>query len=355
MSLKKFRTRIDSIDYEILRLLHERIELGLRTKRLKPGIQDKDRETQILEQLQDYACLYGVLQKDFLESLYPAIMKESRRIQGANKLLIGFQGEHGAFSEVASKHYDPNLVTLACSEFADVFEEIELGYLDMGIVPVENSLGGAITEVNELLVRTNLKVVAGIKLRINHCLLMLPGAQYRDIRIVYSHPQALSQCRDFLSRHQLEARPFYDTAGAAKMLVKDKPNMAAVIANARCAELYNLEIIKENIQDNVGNFTRFLVLAKEEQKDSVNKCSIIFSTPHKAGALFEVLKIFADAGINLTRIESLPNREDPGSSVFFLDFQSKTIRAQVKPILEKVKEKTVMLKSLGCYQEKVYE
>jgi prephenate dehydratase/chorismate mutase/prephenate dehydratase len=173
--------------------------------------------------------------------------------------------------------------------------------------------------------------------------------------VVYSHPQALSQCRTFLNRHQLEARPFYDTAGAAKMLSKEKPKMAAAIANHLCAELYNLEVIKENVQDHKENFTRFLVLAKEEQINSTNKCSLIFSTPHKAGALFEVLKIFADARINLTRIESLPYREDPGNSIFFLDFQSDSIHDNIKKILGKVKEKTVMLKYLGCYKEEMFE
>jgi len=355
MSLEKIRDRIDFIDHEILRFLHERIELGLRTRRFKQDIYDKEREMQILGRIQEYARAHSVIQVDFVEQLFSMIMKESRRIQRENKLLIGFQGEHGAFSEVAARHFNPNLAALPCTEFADVLEEVGHGYLDFGIVPVENSLGGSITEVNELLIKTDLMVVGGVKLRINHCLLKLPETHYRDIRVVYSHPQALSQCRDFLNRHQLEARPFYDTAGAAKMLSRERPKMAAVIANHLCAELYNLEAIKENVQDFTGNFTRFLVLAREEQKKPSGKCSIIFSTLHKAGALFEVLKIFADAGINLTRIESLPNRDDPGNSVFLLDFQNDATNDNIKKILDSMKEKTVMLKYLGCYQEEVFE
>jgi len=355
MSLEKIRNRIDFIDHEILRLLHERIELGLRTKRFKKEIYDKERETQILEKMQEYAGAHSVFQTDFVGRFYTAIMRESRRVQKENELLIGFQGEHGAFSEVAARHYHPDLAAIPCSEFAGVLEEVEQGYLDLGIVPVENSLGGAITEVNELLIKTDLMVVGGIKLRVNHCLLKLPEIHYRDIRVVYSHPQALSQCREFLNRQKLEARPFYDTAGAAKMLSTEKPKMAAVIANHLCAELYNLEVIKENVQDFTGNITRFLVLAREEQQKPGNKCSLIFSTHHKAGALFEVLKIFSDSKINLTRIESLPNRDDPGNSVFFLDFQSDAIHNNIKKILESVKKKTVMFKYLGCYQEEVFE
>ncbi len=130
--------------------------------------------------------------------------------------------------------------------------------------------------------------------------------------------------------------------------------MAAAIASKFCAELYNLEVIKENIQDHQNNFTRFLILSRRKQKNSVDKCSIIFSTPHKAGTLFAVLKIFAEERINLTRIESLPYRNNPGTYVFFLDFQCDDIHSRVGNILNKVKLKTKMLKDLGCYKEEVF-
>jgi prephenate dehydratase/chorismate mutase/prephenate dehydratase len=355
MNLEKIRKKIDHIDHEILRLLNERIELGLRTKKFKESICDRERETQILEKLKKYSKAYSVIQSDFIEKLFTAIMRENRESQKAKRTLIGFQGEHGAFSEVAARYYDSNLAAIPCTEFADVFEGVEKGNLDLGIVPVENSLGGAVTQVNELLIKTDLKVVGAVKLRINHCLLDLPETNYREIRVVFSHPQALSQCREFLNRHHMEAQPFYDTAGAAKMLSKEKPKMAAVITSKLCAELYNLEIIKENIQDHQSNYTRFLILAREKQVKSADKCSIIFITHHKAGTLFVVLKIFAEARINLTRIESFPYRDDPGNYVFFLDFQSKEINSKVEKILRKVKQKTVMLKYLGCYREEVFE
>lgn len=351
MNLEKIRKKIDHIDHEILKLLNERMELGLRTIKFKDSIYDKERETKILEQLKIHSHGYHVIQGDFVKKLFTEIMKEIRKIQKKKRTLIGFQGEHGAFGEVAARYHDRNLATISCTEFADVLEGVERGNLDLGIVPVENSLGGAVTQVNQLLIETDLKVVGAIRLRINHCLLKLPETDYREIRVVYSHPQALSQCREFLNQHQLEARPFYDTAGAAQMLAKEKPKMAAVIASKLCAELYNLEVMKENIEDHRFNFTRFLVLAKEEKKRPGNKYSIIFSTPHKAGTLFAVLKIFADARINLTRIESLPYRNDPGTYVLFLDFQNDGIHKNVENILSKVKQKTTMLKYLGCYQE----
>jgi len=354
MSLDKIRKKIDQIDYEILKLLQERIELALRTKKFKEDIQDRERETQILEQLKKYSSILNLIQGDFVEKLFTEIMNENRKFQKKKRKLIGFQGEHGAFGEVAARYYDSNLVTIPCSEFVDVFEAVEKEYMDLGVVPVENSLGGAVTQVNELLIKTNLKVATAVKLRINHCLLALPESDYREIRAVYSHPQALSQCRDFLNRNNLEARPFYDTAGAAQMLAREKPKMAATIASKLCAKLYNLEIIKEKIEDNPSNFTRFFILAKEEKKKPANRCSIVFSTPHKAGTLFSVLKIFAEANTNLTRIESFPYRDDPGHYVFFLDFQCADDQSSLGSIFEEVKKKTKMFKHLGCYQEEVF-
>lgn len=351
MNLQKIRKNIDQIDIEILKLLNERIELALRTRKFKEAIHDKDREEQILSQLKVYSNILNLIQNDFVEKLFKQIMIESRKLQKKPRLLLGFQGEHGAFGEMAARHLDKNLISIPCSGFADVFEGVEKGYLDLGIVPVENSLGGAVTQVNELLLKTDLKVVSAVMFQIKHCLLVLPETNYRDIRMVYSHPQALSQCRDFLQRQNLEARPYYDTAGAAKMLFKEKPRMTATIASELAAELYNLEVIKENIEDNPMNFTRFLVLSKEEKKQNANKCSIVFATPHKSGSLFSVLKIFTDAGINLTRIESFPHRNDPGNYVFFLDFQRKDIASSISNILSEVKKKTKMFKYLGCYKE----
>ena len=135
------------------------------------------------------------------------------------------------------------------------------------------------------------------------------------------------------------------------MLRKDKPKAGAVIANHLCADLYNLEIVKENIQDHKENHTRFLFLSREEQKAESNKCSIIFSTPHKAGALFGVLETFAEERINLTRIESLACRDYPENSVFFLDFHTDTANPKIGKILDILKDKTIFLKYLGCYKE----
>lgn len=354
MNLAEIRKDIDHLDHEILRLLSERLELGLRARKFKDTIYDPDREEQIRRRLSRISRAYPLIQPEFLERLFATILEGSRKIQEAERTLIGFQGEHGAFGEEAARYYDPELAAIPCPEFVDVFEGVERESLDLGIVPVENSLGGAITEVNELLIKSDLKVIGALRLRISHCLLGYPESDYREIRTVYSHPQALAQCRDFIDRHRLEARPFYDTAGAAKMLAENKPRLAAAIASRLCAELFDLELIKENIQDHEDNFTRFLILAKKGQERDAEKCSIVFSTPHRAGTLFSVLKIFAEEKINLTRIESLPCREDPGNSVFFLDFLGANLGPKMEQILEKVKAETATFKCLGCYKEEVF-
>lgn len=209
------------------------------------------------------------------------------------------------------------------------------------------------TLVNELLVETELKVVGGVRHRVSHCLLGLQDSALEEVEKVYSHPQALSQCRDFLAAHGLEGVPYYDTAGAARMLASERPKRSAVIADSLCAGLYNLVILRAGIEDHPLNFTRFLVIARQERKEPGSKHSIIFSTQHRAGSLFAVLKLFAEADINLTRIESFPFRSDPGAYIFFLDFLADAKTAEAGDILGKVKEKTTMFKYLGSYDEEV--
>jgi prephenate dehydratase/chorismate mutase/prephenate dehydratase len=354
MNLEQIRKKIDKIDCEILDLLGERMELGLRARKFKKTVRDEVREKKVLRKLKKHCHPLLPIQSDFVEKLFVEIMKENRKLQEQEKNIIGFQGEHGAFGEVAAKLYDPHQVTIPCRELADVFEGVREGYLDLGIVPVENSPEGSVAQVNEHLIKSNLKVVAAVKLRIKHNLLALPEAIFREIRVVYSHPLALSQCRSFLTQHHLEGRPCYDTAGAARMLKKEDLRTAGAIASRLCGELYNLKIIKENIGDSPSGFTRFFILAKEEKRIEANRFSVIFSIPHRVGKLFSILEIFAGANINLTRIESFPHRDDPGGYVFFLDFQSEGSSERFFKILEEVRSKTKMLKYLGCYREEVF-
>jgi prephenate dehydratase/chorismate mutase/prephenate dehydratase len=341
------RRKIDMIDWEMMQLLSQRMEISVRSRKLKRHVLDPAREQQIIENVKKYS--YGLVDPEFSEGIYRQILEESRNIQEKNVTLIGFQGEHGAYSEAASLTYNPSFVALPCKEFYEVFHEVATGQLDLGIVPVENSLEGPVTQVNDLLIETELKIIGEIKIPVHHSLLALPETEYRDLKIVYSHPQALAQCREFISRHKLEPRRFYDTAGAAKMLSDDRPDATCVIANKLCAELYHLEIIQENVEDHESNSTRFVILSRDESPEPGDKCSIIFSLKHEAGALFSILKIFSDNVINLTRIESRPFRSDPGNYVFFTDFEGSDKDKKVMDVLKAIQEKTKSYKFCGCY------
>jgi prephenate dehydratase/chorismate mutase/prephenate dehydratase len=346
--LNIIRKKLDRIDWEIIQLLNQRMEISVRSRKLKQQVFDPSREQQVLDSVRNSS--HNLIRPEFSESVYKKILDESKNIQEGNLKLIGFQGEHGAYSEAASLAYNSSFMLIPCKEFYEVFHEVVTGQLDFGIVPVENSLEGPVTQVNDLLIETELKIVGEIKIPIHHSLLVAPETEYRDLKIVYSHPQALAQCREFISRHRLEPRPFYDTAGAAKMLSDNRPEAAGVIANQLCAELYHLEVIQENIEDHESNSTRFVVLSRDASAEPGDKCSTIFSLKDEAGALFSILKIFSDRAINLTRIESRPARNDPGNYVFFSDFEGSDKDEKVIDALKAVQEKTKSLQFLGCYK-----
>lgn len=347
MKLEDIRRKIDKIDREMLVLLQERMGMALRSKKFKESVSDPKREEELLSRAERLNL--DLVERPFTRQLLKTIISESKRLQDEDRPLVAFQGEHGAYGEVASRRLVPGGAYIPCLEFIDVFRGVEEGYFDVGVVPVENSLEGAVTQVNDLLTDTALKVIGEAKVSVRHCLLATEVSDYREIRIVYSHPQALAQCRSFLMRNNLEPRPFYDTAGAAKMLARENPRAAAAIASRLCAELYDLEIVKEGIEDGPANTTRFLLLSRDPYAGAGNKTSIIFATPHEAGRLYGVLRLFADADINLTRIASMPLRSDPENYCFFLDFEGSETDKAVSDVLHRMAEMTITLKNLGSY------
>ncbi len=347
MELNDIRKGIDLLDSRILRILNYRMELALMAKKLKTSIEDKDREKEIIDRIRLNST--GLINSEFVEKVYTEILKESKALQKKDHNLIGFQGDHGAYGEVALRAWNTDWVSVPCKGYSKVFEGVKDGLFDYGIVAVENTLGGVVGEVNELLVNTDLYVVGAVELPIYLCLLALPGTDHRDIRSVYSQSQALGQCRNFLARNHLEPVQYYDSAGAAKMLAEDTPKSSAVIASKLAAEIYDLEVIKEDIDDFERNMTRFLILSSKENKEEGDKCSILFSTAHKAGTLFNVLEIFAKAKINLTRIGSI--QSGAGNYTFFLDFIGSNKDEKVTAALAEIKKVASNLRFMGCYKE----
>ncbi len=268
------------------------------------------------------------------------------------KIQVAFQGERGAYSEEAVlTYFQYEQVTVKpCRTLYDTFEALEKHRVDYAVVPVENSLEGSVNETYDLLLQSPLKVCGEIHLRIRHSLIARPDAELTDIKTVYSHPQALAQCRNHLRKLGVKPVPFYDTAGSVKSLRRRRSNSIAAIASRRAAEIYQMKILKEGIEDNPNNYTRFFTLSfKDAEPTGSDKTSIVFSAKHVPGALHKALKEFADRDINLTKIESRPTRQKLWEYNFYLDFEGHRKDPKCSQALDSLNHKQMLTKILGSY------
>lgn len=342
----KVRKQADALDRELIQLLEARVELGLKLSKLEDVDTQKEAERAVEGII---GRCSGLVSSDFVRDTYRMVLGEGDRLREDGVKMVGFQGEHGAYGEAASRMLVPGAAYMPCSEFVDVFDGVEDGLFDLGVVPVENSLEGAVTQVNDLMTTTRLKVIGEVKVPIHHCLLAPPKTHLEDIRIVYSHSQALAQCRKFLLKHRFEARPFYDTAGSAKMIDRERPPGTAAVAGELCAKLYGMSILERGIEDAESNSTRFQLISRRPFEGKGEKCSIIFAVKDTSGALQSVLTLFSDAGINLTRIASTPRKGDPGNYTFFLDFEGWDKDPKIQRVLDEVDKLSKQMLFLGCY------
>ncbi|MEM3666672.1 MAG: prephenate dehydratase [Candidatus Bathyarchaeia archaeon] len=271
--------------------------------------------------------------------------------ENKNKKIVAFQGEKGAYSESAVySFFGPSISVKPCRDLAEVFESVETKKAEFGVVPVENSLEGSINQTYDLLLIHNLKVCGEAILKIDHCLITNPDGSLDSIKVVYSHPQALAQCRNFLERLGCDLIPTYDTAGSVKMLKEKKLKYAGAVASEAAALLYGMKILAREIADHPANYTRFFVLSeKDSEITGRDKTSIIFSTRHVPGALYKALEEFAKRNINLTKIESRPTRQRPWEYNFYLDFEGHRTEERCREALKALEERAVFLKILGSY------
>jgi len=262
---------------------------------------------------------------------------------------VSFQGERGAYSEAASiSFFEGEIETIPCSTFADALKNTENGVSDYSVLPVENSLEGSVGESNDLLLSTELNVIGEIYHRIHHCL--IGTGSIGDIDTVYSHPQALGQCRQFIQKNSLKTIPSYDTAGSVKIIKDLNKDSIACIASRNAAEIFGVAVIQEGIENNTNNYTRFLIFSKEKNDKTENsKTSIIFSVKHEAGALYQIIKEFYQCKINLTKIESRPNKNTPWEYNFYVDFEGHQDDSSIKDMLKKLRNHSTFLKILGSY------
>ena len=271
---------------------------------------------------------------------------------------IAFQGIKGAYSELAlKKYFGDNVESVGFARFDEVFEAVENSIVDCGFIPAENTIAGTIVENYDLLFEKDLHVTEEAFMRICHTLLAQRDVQLKDINEVYSHPHALNQCKKFLKKHNILATPFYDTAGAALMVSNKKSHDRGAIASKICAKIYDLKVLKEDIQTNTTNTTRFFVIRRKnkEKKNSkysfYEKTSLAFKTKHKPGALVDCLKIFQDYSLNLSKLESRPVPENPWEYIFYAAIEHVDRSAHVLPALEELKEQALIVKVLGSYKK----
>jgi prephenate dehydratase/chorismate mutase len=347
MGLKEIRSTIDSLDSQILKLLNERMEQAIMAIRFKKKIEDTGREKAMLQKIRENSR--GLVNADFCEKLFVEIITESKRLQDQNSTLVAFQGEHGAYSEIALRKWNNNIVAIPCKNYNRLFEGLQNGQYDYAVIPVENTMGRLGGQVNDLMVNHKFSIIASVNMSVNLCLMGLPGTKMREIKSVYSHPDTLSQCSRFLLENDIEQVPFGDTAGAAKFLSEEKRYGSGAIASPLTAEIYKLDILQENLEDLEVNRTRFLILARDGVVEEGSKCSIFFSIEHKSGTLNEALNCFSNEGINLTKIESIPDTK--GDYLFFMDFAGSDKYPSVQRALDGMKKFCRDFTFLGCYNE----
>jgi prephenate dehydratase len=275
------------------------------------------------------------------------------------KRSVSFQGELGAFSQVAAQALaGEDAVPVPLPTFQEVFESVASGKCQTAVIPIENTLHGSIHENYDHLLRFDLAIRGETFVRIVHNLIAPPGVRLRDIKRIYSHPVALNQCRHFLDSHPEAQRvPFYDTAGSVKMLMNERLSDAGAIASATAAQIYGAKILRKSIEDDRENYTRFFLLerpgrAKKASAPVENtkfKTTLVFTVRNVAGALFRSLSAFALRDLNMTKIESRPLRGKPWEYLFYLDFIGHKDDPVSKNALGHLAELADTLKILGCY------
>jgi len=364
------RKEIDELDRELVRLLGERRKRSLKAARAKEvtadWFRDSNREQEMLAKRIQLGQDHG-LDSHYVTSIFLDVLDDSVRVQReyyqdrANKapglVRVAYQGIEGSYSHLAAQDYfsrkDASTSYRGYPQFKDAVESVENGRADLAVLPIENTTSGGINEVYDLLREAQLSIVGEVKLKVDHCLLGVPGASLADIRTIYCHPQTVLQCSHFLAEHPgCKIEYFADTALSGKKIHDDGDTSQAAIASSEAARLFELEVLQPGIANQQQNFTRFLVAARKAiQVDPRIPCktSIVMMTGNESGALLEALLVFRDAGINLTKLESRPVLENPWEEMFYVDFEGNLADDRVKKTLEGVTRRARFIKVLGSY------
>ena len=264
---------------------------------------------------------------------------------------VAFQGEKGAYSEEAIfKHYGTGVERIPCPYLRDVYNAVEAGKADFGLVPVENTIEGTIVRAYDLLNERSLRASGEKVHRIQHCLIAHPDSELGDIKKAYSHPQALGQSREYLESNNIEAVSFYDTAGSVKWIKENDIRDAAGVASAQAAAEYSMKILARGIETNNENYTRFLEIGYANPEPTGNdKTTIAFIVEHQPGTLVNALSEFSSRDVNLSKIESRPRVGKPWEYIFFVELDGHITDGPLASAVEGLEEYTIYIKHLGSY------
>ena len=378
--LEQYRQEIDRIDGELVQLFLERMavtgKVGEYKQRAGIPVLDAGREKQVIAA--KTALTDDPARKADVAALYEGIMAISRRQQ--RKLVregaeepgyaayaaalaarrepvaaprVVYQGEPGCYSEEAAVgFFGEGVESRGCPWFSDVFAALERGEADYAVLPIENSSTGSIRQVYDLLAQYNYYVVGECQVKVEHCLMALPGVALEDIHTVYSHEQGLMQCERYLDAHWGWRRvPTLDTAGSAKQVAESGDRTAAAICSRRAAQIYGLHILAEGVNYNAMNHTRFVVVSPVlELRPGRNKISAVFRLPHQSGSLHEILTVFAVQGLNLLKIESRPIPGRGWEYLFFLDFTGDLAAPEMDGVLHELGQLAAEFRILGNFR-----
>ena len=378
--LEQYRREIDRIDGELVKLFLERMDVtgkvGVYKQRQGIPVLDAGRERQVIDA--KTALTDDPARKADVAALYESIMAISRRQQRAlvregaedpgyaayaaalaarrepvaNPRVV-YQGEPGCYSEEAAVNFFGRSVdSRGLAWFPDVFAALERGEADYAVLPVENSSTGSIRQVYDLLSQYNYYIVGEYQVKVEHCLMALPGVALEDIKTVYSHEQGLMQCEKYLDSHRdWERVPALDTAGSAKQVALTGDRTAAAICSRRAAEIYGLNILAEAINYNSMNHTRFVVVSPVmELRPERNKISAVFRLPHQSGSLHSILTVFAVQGLNLLKIESRPIPGRGWEYLFFLEFTGDLAAPELDGVIHELGQLSAQFRILGNFK-----
>lgn len=379
MELKELRTKIDEIDQELTKLFEARMDVAAGIAAYKKShnlpvldvARERDKLAEIVENsrpdMQTYTQMLYNTVFELSRSYQSDLNREQSRlyhdvqdaIENTPRLFpttafVACQGTEGANSQIAAEKFFKNPKIMYFKSFASVFSAIESGFCQYGILPIENSSAGSVKQVYDLMLRHNFSIVRSARLKIDHNLLVMPGAKKEDIKEIFSHEQALNQCAGYLEKFgpNVKLTRFENTAMAAEMVAKSGRNDIAAISSHSCAELYGLKCLEADIQDRDNNYTRFICISKNlEIYPGADRTTVMMTLPHRPGSLCQALSRFYSLGINITKLESRPIPERDFQFMFYFDLGTSVYSDEFGRMINDLDAISEEFRYLGSYSE----